>query len=300
MKEIFELFWKALNLYFSNFLSFLRYMAFPVFGQITGFLWIIGITYIYIVNFLPNILQNNALNNFSVIFFILFLITLPGLFIMLKAFWEYLVAYGAINSMLDGLVKSGRVYDFPAHNEVITRKTAKFVGLWLLISILSIIGLIPIFWIFGAILFVYWILVFQVFVFEPDENIFGCFKRSFQLIKGKFGKTFLLLLIIGIFTNLFLPFVVEQILNFTKLISILVIPFDSIAILLPIAEINKHLPNEINSLIIAKQLVLSFFNFIILGMTLPLRSICWGLWYKKNIKAKSKIDKRLLQRAEGK
>lgn len=298
MKETFKIFWQALNLYFSNFLNFFKYMAFPVFGQIAGLLWIFGITYAYI-NFLPNMIKNNALNNFSVIFFILLIITLPGLFIMLKAFWEYLVAYGAINSMLDGLVKSGRVYDFPAHNEVITRKTAKFVGLWLVISFLTLIAIIPVFWIFGAILFIYWILVFQVFVFEPDENIFGCFKRSFQIIKGKFGQTFILLLIIMIFINGFIPFVFEKVLTLSKVLYFLVIPFDSIAMLLPIEEINKHLPNEITSLMIAKEIVLSFINFIILGITLPLRSICWGLWYKKNVKAKSKIDKRLLQRAEG-
>ncbi|MBR1753469.1 hypothetical protein IJ732_01415 [bacterium] len=299
MKEIFKIFWQSLKLYSGNFTSFLRYMAFPVFGQVLGLLWIIGISFAYIT-YLPKMLQNNLMNNFSIIFLILLLITLPGFFVMLKAFWEYLVAYGAINSMLDGLIKSGRIYDFPAHNEVITRKTAKFIGVWFVISILTLIALIPIFWIFGAILFVYWILVFQVFVFEPDEGVIGCFKRSFQIIKGKFGQTFLLLLLIGLFTNWFLPFICEQFLSITKILGYLAIPFDSVTVLLPLSEINRKIPTEINSLMLAKQIVLSFANFIILGLTLPMRSICWGLWYKKNVKAKSKIDKRLLQRAEEK
>ena len=118
-----------------------------------------------------------------------------------------------------------------------------------------------------------------------------------EIIKGNFGKTFILLITVGIFTNWLLPFVLEQILSITRLLTYLAIPFDSITVLLPIAELNKHVPMEVNSLMLAKELVLVMANYIILGLTLPLRSICWGLWYKKNMKAKSKIDKKI--RAEG-
>ena len=299
MKEIFEVFFKSIKLYFGSFPSFLKYMSFPVFGQLLGLFWILGITYLYI-NYLPLLMKHSIFTNYAIIFFTLILITLPGLFVMLKAFWDYIVAYGAINSMIDGLIKSGYVYDFPAHNEVVIRKTPKFISIWLIISFIGTICMFPLLLIVGAILFVYFILVFQVFVFEPDENAFNCFKRSFQIIKGKFGKTFILMLLIGGFTMFLLPGLANYSLEYAKLTKYLAIPFDNLTNLLPVEEINKILPYRVNSLMLAQMFVQSVINFIIIGFTLPIRTICWGLWYKQNAKAKAKIDKRILKRAEGK
>lgn len=282
---VLNIFFKSVTIYFQNFTSFFKYMAFPVFGQIAGIVWILAISFCYI-NYLPELMGKSAImSNFSVILAVFLLITLPGLFVTLKAFWDYLVAYGAINSMLDGLIKSGRLYDFPAHNEVVTRKSAKFIAIWLLISIMSIIAIIPIFWIFGIIFFIYFILVFQIFIFEPEESVFGCFKRSLEIIKGNWGKTFLLAILIGIFTNWFLPFVVNKTLELLSIIKFLAIPVDGITTLLPIKEINDSLSiqNRLTSLEISTAIVSGFSTFIITGLTLPMRSICWGLWYKNNV-----------------
>lgn len=282
---VLNIFFKSVTIYFQNFTSFFKYMAFPVFGQIAGIVWILAISFCYI-NYLPELMGKSAImSNFSVILAVFLLITLPGLFVTLKAFWDYLVAYGAINSMLDGLIKSGRLYDFPAHNEVVTRKSTKFIAIWLLISIMSIIAIIPIFWIFGIIFFIYFILVFQIFIFEPEESVFGCFKRSLEIIKGNWGKTFLLAILIGIFTNWFLPFVVNKTLELLSIIKFLAIPVDGITTLLPIKEINDSLSiqNRLTSLEISTAIVSGFSTFIITGLTLPMRSICWGLWYKNNV-----------------
>ena len=59
------------------------------------------------------------LNNFGLLVLFAILITLPGLAIFVKAFWEYLVAYGAVNSMVENMLKSGKVYDFDAHTELV-------------------------------------------------------------------------------------------------------------------------------------------------------------------------------------
>ncbi|RAI15209.1 MAG: hypothetical protein DKM22_04965 [Candidatus Melainabacteria bacterium] len=292
---VLNIFFKSVTIYFQNFTSFFKYMAFPVFGQIAGIVWILAISFCYI-NYLPELMgKSSIMSNFSVILAVFLLITLPGLFVTLKAFWDYLVAYGAINSMLDGLIKSGRLYDFPAHNEVVTRKSAKFIAIWLLISIMSIIAIIPIFWIFGIIFFIYFILVFQIFIFEPEESVFGCFKRSLEIIKGNWGKTFLLAILIGIFTNWFLPFVVNKTLELLSIIKFLAIPVDGITTLLPIKEINDSLSiqNRLTSLEISTAIVSGFSTFIITGLTLPMRSICWGLWYKNNVvKSSNKKSKK--------
>ena len=297
MANVFSIFIKSVELYFRNFISFFKYMAFPVFGQLLGLLWILIVSYFYINN-LPQLLENKIFNSFSIVFLVLLLITLPGLFVMLKAFWEYLVAYGAINSMLDGLLKSGKIYDFPAHNEVVIRKTPKFIGIWVIISLLTLVCIFPLFWIFGLIFFIYFILVFQVFIFEPDEGTFGCFKRSFEIIKGKFGWTLLLLIFIGVFSTNFLPWLAEKFFDFCKFLDYLIMPIDSFVYLFPIDEINKNLSLNLTSLTISKSVLSMGISFIISGLTLPMRTICWGLWYKKNVSAKSKIDKRILKRAE--
>ena len=64
-------------------------------------------------------------------------LVIPGLLIFVKAFWDYLVAYGALNSMTEGYLNTGRVYDFRAHNDVILKKTFSFIALWFIIGIFS-------------------------------------------------------------------------------------------------------------------------------------------------------------------
>ena len=44
--------------------------------------------------------------------------------------------------------------------EVITRKSGKYILLWALIGLLSIIAYFPLFWVVGFIMFIYFILVF--------------------------------------------------------------------------------------------------------------------------------------------
>jgi len=40
-------------------------------------------------------------------------------------------------------------------------------------------------------------------------------------------------------------------------------------------------------------------GYIVICLTLPLRSICWALWYKNLNKAEVKLDKKILDRAVG-
>lgn len=207
--------------------------------------------------------------------------------------------------MVDGLLKSGKVYDFPAHTEMITRKSFKYIGLLLAITFLSLVGLCPLLWVIACIVFVYFILVFQVFVYEPDKSIFGCFQKSMQIIKGNFLRTVGLLFLIGTFTYVILPKTFEFLLGLGDLIVFFSIPFDIWAQQLPIPEINEtfmkfHLASNLTSLIIAQGIFLGFVGYIVICFTLPLRSICWALWYKNLNKAEAKLDKKILDRAEGK
>lgn len=283
--SVFGIFWQSSKLYFKNFGSFFKYMAFPVFGQILGIVLILFASYFYACCLNKLIVPGGIFDNFSMIFLFLLLVTLPGLFILIKAFWEYLVAYGAINSMVENMLKSGKVYDFHAHTEVITRRSAAFGWIWVLWALFGIIGIFPLFWVIAGILSVYFVLVFQVFVFEPEKSPFGCFQRSVMIIKGHFARTLGLMAILGILTYWLIPEGIRALFEISNIITFFAIPFDSLAQQLPINEINQlllqsHTNYQITSLDIAKTIVEALLGYVLTCLTLPWRSICCALWYK--------------------
>lgn len=301
--SVWGVFTQGVQLYFTNFGSFFKYLAFPVFGQILGIILTLLASFWYGQSLPKWIVQGGLFDNFSMIFLVLFIISLPGLLIFAKAFWDYLVAYGAVNSMVDNMLKSGKVYDFPAHTAVITRRTGAFVGLWFLFGLFTIVGLFPLFWVLAGILFVYFVLIFQVFTFEPQKSPIECFVKSASIIKGNFARTLGLMALVGILTYSILPGLVKFIFEFVNIIGFLAIPLDVWANQLPIDNINKMLLQspmayQITSLWIAKSIVASSLGYIVICFTLPLRSICWALWYKNLNKGEVKLDKKILDRAE--
>lgn len=303
--SVWDIFGQGLKLYFTNFGSFFKYMAFPVFGQILGIILILLASYFYAANLPKMIVPGGLFDNFSMIFLVLFLVTLPGILILVKAFWDYLVAYGAVNSMLDNMLKSGKVYDFHAHTEVITRRSGSFGLLWLLLAIFGAIGSFPLLWVIAGILSVYFVLIFQVFAFEPGKSPFGCFQKSMMLINGNFARTLGLMALLGILTYWALPELVKAFFDFVNIMGFLAMPLDVWAQQLPIAEINKMLLQspmayQITSLMIARFIIAFFLGYIVTAFTLPLRTICWALWYKNLNKGEVKLDKRILERAEAK
>ena len=280
-----NIFTESIGLYFSNFDKFIKYMTFPVLGQIAGLSLVFLLTYFYAKN-MPGILEKiTVLNNITLLFAILFLLILPGLAIFMKAFWEYLVAYGAINSMLENMLKSGKVYDFDAHTELIKRRTLPFVGLWFLFGIFSLISVIPFFWVLCGVFAVFFVLIFQVFTFEPEQTPLGCVKRSFQLVKGNFVSTFMLLALVGALTYVFIPQLANMLFEYTKLTKIFSNMILPIINELPLKEWSNllaylYLP-ALNAEKIAIFTVTTFVAQIFIQYTLPLRSVMWSMWYKE-------------------
>ncbi len=305
----------AIRMYSANFLKFCYYMLFPVLGQILGIGLVFGLAALFI-NYLPDlIIKYDVLKDVSTIVLAVIIITIPGLLIFMKAFWDYLVAYGAINSIVDGFLSSGKIYDFPAHNETVTSRSFKFITLWLLCSIFMLLASFPLLWIVGAFAFIYFILVFQVFSFEPETGAVGCFKRSFQIIRGNSVRTLLIIIVLSVITILFIQGV-SVIFDFIKLTGVLSTFFEnSLVNYIPVDSINDFMLkfNPSFELItpekIANMLVAQVVTFIVCGFTLPLRSICWALWYKgltKNIQIqktekktskKKKLDPKIIDRA---
>ena len=311
-----NVFTESIGLYFSNFDKFIKYMSFPVLGQIAGLGLVFLITFFY-TQHLPSLIQKYALfNDFNVLILISILITLPGLAIFVKAFWEYLIAYGAVNSMYENMSKSGKVYDFDAHTELIKRRTMPFIGLWFLFGIFSLIAICPLFWVICAILAVYFVLVFQVFTFEPELSPLGCVKRSMVLIKGHFASTFMLLMFAGILTYIFIPQVIIKLFEITRIEELFVNMLIPLLNQFPELDFSQYGLGIISKTEIAVFTIQTFVAQILIQYTLPLRSILWAIWYKelacgtksqrpseklmeasRKKYSKKKIDKNILKRA---
>lgn len=281
---------KSLQMYLLNIHKFFLYMSFPVLGQILGLVLIFAPT-MYLANVLP-ILANKYVffSEPSKQLALVLLVTLPGLVVFVSAFWKYLVAYVALNSMTQSALTSGKIYDFPAHNGVVNRNLWSYILLWLFISILSFICFNPFLFIVGGIFFIFFILVFQVFTFESDAGVINCFSKSFKLIKSSYwstlGMAIVLFLIAWIISELS-HFGLAKVFDVTKFlpqIAQIFVQTDYVSM------VNANLPAmiQITPEFISRAMFSSLISFIIFGFTLPLRSIFWTLWYKKLV---SKMDK---------
>ena len=276
--SIFFILWEGIKIYFSNIDKFLLYMLFPVFGQVIGIALSFGLS----LGFSDKVVQKA--DSPAVALLMILLLAIPGLLIFAKAFWDYMVAYVALNSMTEGAVTTGKVYDLVSHNEVATQRGLKYIGFLIILSVLMSLGSSIFFIIPGFVLWIYFILVFQVFTFEPDLSITDIFKRSFLLVKGNWARTFILMAVLGFFSMYILTEGITVVFDYLNLTASASSIFNFISNLIPLDLVNKILVHAnqpiITNEMISKTIFVSVLGMIISGLTLPIRSICWSLWYK--------------------
>ena len=302
--KAFDTFYESISLYLKHIKAFFSYLTFPIIGQVAGMVITFVLNYHFIVN-LDVIQQYVPLyNNPIAILTTAIILMLPGLILMLKAFWEYLVAYGALNSMADNMTKSGKLYDFEAHTLVINHRKFAFAGLWLLYSIFMFFSFNPILWIGGGLIFVFFALVFQVFTLEPEKNIIKCFVRSFILVKQKYFETLILLLLVSTLTYFIIPEIIRLICSLTGVVSMFANLIQNIVALHTQIYLDKF--NELLATLnqspltimdLSKIIVLAVIGWIVSAYLLPIRSLACYLQYKSlnkkylaKFKKKSKID----------
>lgn len=276
--SIFFILWEGIKIYFSNIDKFLLYMLFPVFGQVIGIALSFGLS----LGFADKVVQKA--DSPAVALLMILLLAIPGLLIFAKAFWDYMVAYVALNSMTEGAVTTGKVYDLASHNEVATQRGWKYIGFLIVLSVLMSLGSSIFFVIPGFVLWIYFILVFQIFTFEPDLSITDIFKRSFLLVKGNWARTFILMAVLGFFSMYILTEGITVVFDYLNLTASASSIFNFISNLIPLDLVNKILVHAnqpiITNEMISKTIFVSVLGMIISGLTLPIRSICWSLWYK--------------------
>ena len=287
--NIFKIFGNGLKLYFLNFETFFKYMAFPVFGQIIGATLIFFASYIFTIYVSDLTTKSPIFDNIPIVFLVLIVLTLPGFFIFCKAFWEFIISYASLNSMASSLLEGAKLDDTGLHAELIKRRTFSYIFFLLLISIIYLVLLFPILWGLLAIVFVYLALSFQVFALEEDKSAVGAIKVAINLVKYNFWRTALLLVILGVATYWIVPGLICWGVETSNLCGIFSYPVEKYVQMLPINDLNNlfaqyNIPLVLKSYEIAKSIVLSTVSFAIIAFCLPLRCICCTALYKELIK----------------
>lgn len=287
--SIFFVLFDGIKIYFSNIDKFLLYMLFPVFGQIIG----IVLTFAMTVGLSGKIAERTT--SISSALLLILLLAIPGLLIFIKAFWDYMVAYVALNSMTEGALTCGKVYDFQSHRDVATGRALKYIGLLTVIGILMAIGTSIFFIVPGFVIWIYLILVFQVFTFEPDLSVKECFHRSFEIIRGDWLRTFILMAVLVFFSMFLITEGVTVIFDYLNLTDPASRMFTFITNPIPLDNVNRilvHLNQPVlTPEIISGWIFYGILSWIVAGLTLPVRSICWTLWYINLSKLKTIPEK---------
>lgn len=304
--SVIKIFCNGVKLYFLNFEKFFKYMAFPVLGQIIGITLIFFASYVFTLHVSQLTAKSPVFDNIPLVFLILALLTLPGFFIFCKAFWDYLVALAALNSMASTVLEGGKLEDLGMHAELIKRRALSYILFLFLLTIIFLILSIPVLWGLLVIAFVYLALSFQVFALEEDKGAFDAIKTSVNLIKFNFFKTLFLLILLGVFTYWLIPGLVCWGVEKGNLAGFFSYPVEQYVKLLPLKDFNgilaeAHVPYTLQSYEIAKFVVLSVVSFAVTAFALPLRSLCCTELYKdltkRNYAGKIAAEK-LVKRAQ--
>lgn len=280
-------------------------MAFPVLGQIVGITLIFTASYIFTLHVSAFTNKSPVFDNIPLVFLMLLVLTLPGFFIFCKAFWDYLIALAALNSMASSLLEGGSLEDTGMHAELIKRRAGSYILLLLFLTIIYLVLSLPVLWGLLAVVFVYLSLSFQVFALEEEKGAFDAIKSGISYVKFNFWKTALLLILLGITTYWLVPGLICWGFETGDLAGFFSYPVEQYIRLLPLNDFNTilsqyNIPFTLKSYTIAKHIVLLAVSFAVTGFTLPLRSLCCTELYKdinkRNYAGKIAAEK-LAQRA---
>lgn len=293
--------WEGITIYCKYLGTFLKYMLFPVFGQVIGIMLILTVNYFFIINIPSLIKQFPVLDNIPLVFTLLLICVFPFFLIFCKAFFDYLVAYASLNSMVY-ISRGGKMKDKPldtkTHDDILKKRMPKYITVLLIFALISLIGCFPLFIIPFGVVCVYLCLIFQVFMLEESLSPIGVFKRSFYLVKGNFTMTFSLIAFSCVLTYFLIPSLAVWCFEKINIIQYLTIPVQKYLEILPIKDISDSIISSVNSSIsssvpiaanimyepdiafFAKEIVSAVISAIVIGMLLPVRSAWFTLLYK--------------------
>ena len=281
--SVFSAVFDGLKTYFYNLDIFLKYLAFPVLGIIFGAFILFAINYFFIIN-LDNIQTSNPVfENTAVILTLLIILTIPGFLIMIKAFVDYLIAFGALNSMC--VLGAKRIEDVYSHKETIKRRMVPYCVLIFLISAIFLTLSFPLFLPILIIMTVFLSLSFQVFTLDESSNPVSAIKGSFNIVKGNFWKIFWVLVLLVAISYVAIPYLINWAIMKTPLFHILTVPVEKYLSLLPVSDINYALEEmkisyTFDTLIVSEIVVSGVIMGAVTMFMLPFRCACMVNLYK--------------------
>ncbi len=310
-KNIFEIMTEGFKIYFKNLFSLSQPMLFPVFGQIGGIIAILAPVYFYSQNVFKWAQVSPFLNNIAVVFLILILITLPGFFLFVKAFWEYMVVMVTQNLMASDISKGYNQKETYIYNQMVKIRTKDYIVVLSLVCLVWLVALIAPVAAFliglkhplNVLLFVflealaitvlmimtiYLGLIFQIVAFE-DISPVDTLKRSIKLINGNFWRTTAMGVALLVFTTAIAPFFVKEFFSSTFLVDILATPIHSfVAVLIPDPQLLTGEGSPVAMLFssnnpikeISDSIFLETAGGLVTALLLPLGSACYTILYK--------------------
>ncbi|MDD3237363.1 MAG: hypothetical protein PHV37_04625 [Candidatus Gastranaerophilales bacterium] len=284
----FKIFFESVKIYFTYLDKFMNYMTFPIFGQLIGIVMLLGLTYWYSSNLPKLMMFSPVFDNVMVAMSILLVITLPFFFLFCKAFYDYLIAMAALNSISCALFKksTAKKLDTTVHNELIQRKAFNYILLVILMSLIYMVCILPFFWIVLIAFIIYSSLTLQVFALEENMGPVAALKRSITLINGNFWVTTILLGLLFFFTYLMLPHLIVWALDEIDVVYYLANPIEKIVKALPLDIVETslrawHIGYVVEPIEISRNIVMMGISSIVIAYTLPLRSCACTILYKK-------------------
>ncbi len=324
--EVFKIFFSSLKIYFLYLDQFLKYLAFPVFGQLLCIFIIFTLTYFYSKNYEYLYNLNPFFHSGNNLYIIFWVILIPFLIVLIRAAYKYIIAFESLNIVFSMVNENKKVknIDFALNDRAIERRLFGYVLLMLFVTLILILPALVfkfplILLVISPILWIYLCLSFQVHALETDTSAFQAIVRSFKLVKGNVFPTIILMVLCIILTywfitslfiwaldkisvthffiNLSIPFLDLIYQNTYNNIMNTIMGYESV---LPKNIYNNLMPDTVT---MAKMLVESVINSILIAFTLPFRCCCFTKLYKlydsEQIKEISKESDEIIKRATG-
>lgn len=310
---VFQIFFSATREYFLYLDKLLKYLAFPILGQIIPVILMLTLAYYFRINF--DILTSNGgfFGNEKNLLILFCIILIPLFLIFLKAFFDYIIAFSALNVMFYtvGSKKKAQNLDFVSYNNVIKRKFGKYIALMLMISLLFII---PPLCLFIPITALFLCFSFQIFAIENDASAIKSIKRSFELTASNFIPVILMIVLCYLSTYLFFPklfmwladktsvsfFFANMWQNYAS--EIIVDPINNL--LGTVSVLGDKFTYNVCAVSVSRYMFELVLSSIIIGITLPFRCCCFTKLYRlcdsDEIKEFSKESEEIISRATSK
>ena len=281
--SVFKTVFDGLKAYLYNLDIYAKYLSFPILGTVFGMFFLFFINYFFVTHLEQIEKISPVFENEAVILTLLLIIVIPAFLIMIKALIDYIIAYGAINSMC--VLGTKRIEDVYSHKETVKRRFAPYCILILVLSVIFGVLSVPFLWPLLIAALIFLSLSIQIFSLEENLTPFESIRKSIELVKSNFWVVFWALIFITLISYVAVPYLISWAVAKTPLFQWLAYPVEKYLSLMPVSDINSFLASanisySFDVIIIAENIVNCVISTIVIMYMLPFRCACCVEMYK--------------------